>query len=174
MAVRIHATAQVSPDARVGDGTVIWDRTRVREGAQVGCDCIIGQDVYIDVGVTIGSRVKIQNRASLYRGVTIDDGVFIGPHAILTNDRHPRAITPDGALKAAEDWMVSPITIGYGASIGAGAIVVAGVRVGRWALVAAGAVVAEDVPDHALVMGVPARVRGHVSEDGEVVDRLER
>lgn len=169
----IHATAEVSPQARIGEGTVIWNRARVREGAQVGGDCVIGQDVYIDVDVIVGSRVKIQNQASIYRGVTIEDGVFVGPHAILTNDRYPRAITPDGALKTEVDWDVSPITIAYGASIGAGAIIVAGVRVGRWALVAAGAVVTADVPDNALVMGVPARIRGHVTEAGKVVERFD-
>lgn len=173
MARRIHATAEVSPEAQIGDGTVIWNRTRVREGARVGSECVIGQDVYIDVDVVVGSRVKIQNQASLYRGVTVEDGVFIGPHVILTNDRYPRAITPDGDLKTAEDWDVSPITIEFGASIGAGAIIVAGVRVGRWALVAAGAVVTSDVPDNALVMGVPARIRGHVSATGQVVERFD-
>lgn len=139
----------------------------------MGSDCVVGQDVYIDVDVIVGDRVKIQNRASLYRGVTVEDGVFIGPHAILTNDRHPRAITPDGALKTQADWTVAPITICYGAAIGAGAIIVAGVRVGRWALVAAGAVVAADVPDHGLVMGVPARLRGYVSEDGTIVHQAD-
>lgn len=173
MAPRIHATAEVSPQARVGEGTVIWDNARVREGARVGHDCIIGQDVYIDVDVIVGDRVKIQNRASLYRGVTVEDGVFIGPHAILTNDRYPRAITSDGALKTAEDWTVSPITVGYGAAIGAGAIVVAGVLIGRWAVVAAGAVVTRDVPDFGLVMGVPARLRAYVSEEGTVIRRVE-
>lgn len=173
MATRIHPSAQVSPHAQVGDGTTVWDNSRIREGARVGRDCNVGQDVYIDVDVVVGDRVKIQNRASLYRGVTVEDGVFIGPHAILTNDRHPRAITPDGALKTQDDWTVGPITICYGASIGAGAVIVAGVRVGRWALVAAGSVVAADVPDHGLAMGVPARLRGYVSESGEVVRRVE-
>lgn len=172
MATRIHESAEVSPQATVGDGTAVWNRSRIREGAVVGEGCVIGQDVYIDVDVRVGSRVKIQNQASLYRGVTVEDGVFIGPHVILTNDQYPRAINPDGTLKSADDWKVSPITIGYGASIGAGAIVVAGVRIGRWALVAAGAVVTKDVPDNALVVGVPARITGYVNEAGEVVSRV--
>ena len=156
----------------IGDGTSIWHRSRIREGAVVGSECVIGQDVYIDVDVRVGSRVKIQNQASLYRGVTVEDGVFIGPHVILTNDQYPRAINPDGTLKTTDDWQVSPIHIQHGAAIGAGAIVVAGVSIGRWALVAAGAVVTKDVPDNALVIGVPARVTGYVNEAGEVVRRV--
>lgn len=165
---RIHATADVSSAATVGDDTVVWHRTQIREHATVGEGCVLGQDVYVDIEVRIGNRVKIQNRASLYRGVTVEDGVFIGPHAIITNDRHPRAIRPDGALKTGDDWTVSPIVIAYGASIGAGAIIVAGVRIGRWALIAAGATVTEDVPDYGLVMGVPAKLRGFVTETGEI------
>lgn len=169
---RIHESAEVSPQATVGDGTAVWNRTRIRAGVIVGSDCVIGQDVYIESGATVGSRVKIGNGAAIYRGVTIEDGVFVGPFAILTDDRRPRAINPDGSLKGASDWTVSPIRVGYGASIGAGAIVVAGVTIGRWALVAAGAVVTKDVPDNALVVGVPARITGYVNEAGEVVRRV--
>jgi acetyltransferase-like isoleucine patch superfamily enzyme len=110
--------------------------------------------------VTIGDRVKIQNAALVYHGVTVEDGVFIGPNAILTNDRFPRAITRAGELARADDWTVSPILLRRGCSIGAGAVVVAGTVVGRFATVGAGAVVTRDVPDHALVAGNPARRLG--------------
>jgi acetyltransferase-like isoleucine patch superfamily enzyme len=163
---RVHATADLEPDVSVGPGTSIWHRAAVRTGARIGAECIIGRDVFIDVGVTLGDRVKIQNAALIYHGVTVEDGVFIGPNAILTNDRYPRAITSTGELARAADWQVSPITLRYGCSIGAGAVVVAGIDVGRFATVGAGAVVTRTVPDHALVVGNPARRLGWVCTCG--------
>ncbi len=114
----------------------------------------------------LGDRVKVQNLALVYHGVTVEDGVFIGPNAILTNDRYPRAITASGDLARADDWVVSPITLRRGSSIGAGAVVVAGVDVGRFATVGAGSVVTREVPDHALVAGSPARRIGWVCACG--------
>lgn len=163
---RIHPTADLEADVAVGPGTSIWHRAQVRVGARIGAECIIGRDAFIDEGVTIGDRVKIQNAALVYHGVTVEDGVFIGPNAILTNDRYPRAITADGALSRADDWTVSPITLRRGASIGAGAVVVAGVDVGPFATVGAGAVVTRTVPAHALVAGNPARRIGWVCACG--------
>ena len=135
---------------------------------------MVGRDAFIDEGVTIGDRVKIQNAALVYHGVTVEDGVFIGPNAILTNDRFPRAITATGALARADDWTVSPILLRTGASIGAGAVVVAGTTVGRFATVGAGAVVTRDVPDHALVAGNPARRIGWVCACGAAPPRRRR
>ena len=157
----IHQTAEVSPRARVGTNTRIWNYTQVREGVEIGQNCIIGKNVYIDFDVAIGDNVKIQNNALIYHGATIEDGVFIGPQACLTNDRIPRAITPDGQLKSTDDWIVGPIIVRYGASIGAGAIILPNVTVGRFAMVAAAAVVTHDVPDHGLVIGSPARLVGY-------------
>ena len=117
--------------------------------------------------VTLGDRVKVQNRALVYHGVTVEDGVFIGPGAILTNDRRPRSLNADGGLARAADWTVSPIRIAVGASIGAGAVVVAGRDVGPYAMVGAGAVVTHDVPGHALVVGNPARQIGWVCICGD-------
>jgi acetyltransferase-like isoleucine patch superfamily enzyme len=162
----IHPTADVSPLATIGSGTRIWHHAQVREGVLVGRECIVGKDAYIDVDVRIGDCVKIQNGALVYHGTTLDDGVFVGPRAVLTNDRHPRAITPEGRLKGADDWVVSPITVRHGASVGAGAVVLPGVTIGEWAMVAAGAVVTRDVPDHGLVLGVPARLVGYVCPCG--------
>jgi UDP-2-acetamido-3-amino-2,3-dideoxy-glucuronate N-acetyltransferase len=162
----IHPTAEVSPLAKVGPNTTIWNEVQVREGAVVGADCNIGKGVYIDRDVVVGNKVKIQNRASLYRGVTIEDGVFIGPHVAFTNDRYPRAITPDGRPRGDDDWQPEPTLVRYGASIGAGSIIVLGVTIGRWAMVGAGSLVTRDVPDQALVKGNPARVTGYVCSCG--------
>jgi len=169
----IHPTAEVSPEARVGAGTQIWHHAQVREGAVIGKNCIIGKGVYVDFGVVIGDNVKIQNGALLYHGVTVEDGVFIGPQACLANDRIPRAITPDGRLKTAEDWAVGRILVRFGASIGAGAIILPDVTVGRFAMVAAGAVVTHSVPDHGLVIGVPARLVGYVCRCGQRLEKVE-
>jgi UDP-2-acetamido-3-amino-2,3-dideoxy-glucuronate N-acetyltransferase len=163
---RVHATADLEAGVSVGPGTSIWHRAQVRAGARIGAECIVGRDVFIDEAVHIGDRVKIQNAALVYRGVSVEDAVFIGPNAILTNDRYPRAVTTTGELARAADWQVSPIALRHGCSIGAGAIVVAGVDVGRFATVGAGAVVTRTVPDHALVAGNPARRLGWVCECG--------
>jgi UDP-2-acetamido-3-amino-2,3-dideoxy-glucuronate N-acetyltransferase len=162
----IHPSADVAADARIGQRTSIWNRAQVREGAVIGEDCVIGKDAYIDAGVHVGDRVKIQNGALVYHGVTVESGVFIGPGAILTNDRFPRAITADGGLATADDWTVAEIHLRHGSSIGAGAVIVAGADVGRFATVGAGAVVTRSVPDHALVVGNPARRLGWVCACG--------
>lgn len=164
---QIHATADLEADVSIGAGTTVWNHAQIRRGARIGRDGVIGRDVFIDEAVTLGDRVKIQNRALVYHGVTIADGVFIGPGAILTNDRRPRSLNADGRLARAVDWMVSPIRVAIGASIGAGAVVVAGRDVGPYAMVGAGAVVTHDVPAHALVVGNPARQIGWVCVCGE-------
>jgi acetyltransferase-like isoleucine patch superfamily enzyme len=151
----------------VGSGTSIWHNAQVREGARIGQECIIGKNAYIDSDVVIGDRVKIQNNALVYHGATIEDGVFVGPAACLTNDRLPRAVTPDGALKLNADWEVGPIRVREGAAIGARAVILPNVTIGEWAMVAAGAVVTRDVPPHGLVAGVPARLLGYVCRCGE-------
>ncbi len=138
---RIHPSADIEPDVHVGARTSIWNRAQVRAGARIGAECVVGRDAFIDEGVTIGNRVKIQSATLVYHGVTVKDGVFIGPNAILTNDRLPRAITVTGALARAENWEISPILVRTGPSIGAGAVVVAGTPVERFATVGAGAVV---------------------------------
>jgi acetyltransferase-like isoleucine patch superfamily enzyme len=159
---RIHATADLEADVSIGAGTRVWHRAQVRTGARIGRDGVIGRDVFIDEGVTLGDRVKVQNGALIYHGVTVADGAFIGPGVIVTNDRRPRALNASGDLARAADWTVSPVMIGLGASIGAGAIVVAGRNVGPYAMVGAGSVVTHDIPAHALVVGNPARSIGWV------------
>ncbi|MCU0490879.1 MAG: N-acetyltransferase [Chloroflexaceae bacterium] len=165
--VVIHPSAHVAASARIGSGTRVWHWAHVREDVNIGEECIVGKGCYIDVGVTIGDRVKIQNNVSVFHGVTIEDGVFVGPHVCFTNDKVPRAINSDGSLKLATDWQVTPTIVQYGASLGAGAVVVCGVTIGRFAMVAAGAVVTRDVPAYGLVVGNPARLLDYVCSCGQ-------
>lgn len=164
---RIHPTAEVSPAAEVGPGTSIWNHTQVREHARIGAGCVLGKNVYVDAEVVIGDSCKIQNNVSLYRGVTVEDGVFIGPHVCFTNDLLPRAVTPEGALKADADWQVRPTLVRSGASLGANSTLLPGITVGRWATVGAGSVVTHDVGDYELVVGNPARRVGSVCPCGQ-------
>ena len=158
----VHPTAVVSAKATLGKGACVWQFAIVRAGASIGRESRLGAGVYVDVGVTIGDRCKIQNYACIYQGVTIGDGVFLGQGVKTTNDRYPRALNPDGEPKGPEDWELEETFIADGASIGAGAILLPGIRVGRFAMVGAGTLVHDSVPDHALVVGTPGRVVGSV------------
>lgn len=157
MTAIVHPSADVADSALLGERTRVWNRAQIRERVQLGDDCIVGKDAYIDSDVRIGHRVKIQNAAQLFHGLTVEDGVFIGPAVIFTNDKLPRAITPEGGLKRDDDWEVGKTLACEGSSFGAGAIVLPGVRVGRFALVGAGALVTRNVRNFALVFGSPAR-----------------
>lgn len=157
MTVRIVDSADVDARAEIGDGSSVWHLAQVREEARIGRDCIIGRGAYIGTGVRMGNACKVQNYALVYEPAVLEDGVFIGPAVVLTNDTFPRAVNPDGSLKSAHDWEPTGVTIREGASIGARSVCVAPVTIGRWATVAAGSVVTRDVPDFALVAGVPAR-----------------
>ena len=166
MSYRRESSADVDPRASVGDDSSIWHLAQVREGARIGRRCVVGRGAYVGSGVVVGDDVKIQNHALVYEPAVLEDGVFVGPAAVLTNDESPRSVDPEGRLKTADDWSPVGVTLRSGASIGARAVCVAPVTIGRWAMVAAGAVVTRDVPDYALVLGVPARQRGWVGEAG--------
>lgn len=154
---RILPSADVDERATIGDGTTVWHLAQVREGAVIGRDCIIGRGAYVGSGVVMGDRCKLQNLALVYEPAVLENGVFVGPGVVFTNDHYPRSVAPDGTLKRGEDWEHVGVTVREGASIGARAVCVAPVTIGRWAMVAAGATVISDVPDFALVVGVPAR-----------------
>lgn len=158
----VHPTAEVSHLASLGDGCRIWRQAHIRELAVIGAGTIVGAGVYIGAAVQVGRNCKIQNNALLYEGLTLEDGVFVGPQVCFTNDVQPRAVNPDLSLKTAADWEVSRTLVGQGASVGAQSVVIAGLTIGPWALVGAGSVVTHDVPPYALVYGRPARVRGWV------------
>lgn len=166
----IHPTAIVEDGAVIGSGTAVWAFAQVRPGARIGRGCNFGRNSFVDVDVEVGDHVKVQNNASLYEGVTIESGVFIGPHVVFTNDKVPRAITPSGSLKGEDDWELGRTVVRHGAALGAGAVIVTGVEIGRWAMIGSGTVVTRDVPDHALVVGNPGRIIGYVSAAGERFD----
>ncbi len=166
----VDPRALVSDDASIGHDASVWAFTQVREGATVGDRTSIGSHTYIDADVVIGSDCKIQSGCLIFKGTQIEDGVFVGPGVVITNDRYPSAVNPDFTKKSDEDWTVTPILVRRGASIGAGAILVAGVEIGEFALVAAGAVVTRDVPAGTMVVGVPARSRGPVPGSDQTAD----
>jgi UDP-2-acetamido-3-amino-2,3-dideoxy-glucuronate N-acetyltransferase len=161
--VFVDQTAIVEPGASIGEGTHIWHHVHVREGARVGRACSLGKNVFVDAGVEIGDRVRIQNNVSVYAGVTLGDDVFVGPSAVLTNDRFPRA--------HGRDWNVLLTRIGQGATIGANSTLVAPLEIGAWATVGAGAVVTRNVAANQLVAGNPARPSGWSCWCGRVVSR---
>jgi UDP-2-acetamido-3-amino-2,3-dideoxy-glucuronate N-acetyltransferase len=160
----IHPTAIVEEGAVLGADVRVWHRSHVRTGSRIGAGSSLGFCVFVDAGVEIGERCKIQNHVSVYRGVTLEDDVFVGPHATFTNDRYPRA--------DAEGWEVVPTIVRAGASIGANATIVCGVELGRRCVVGAGSVVTKDVPAYALVLGAPARIHAWVCRCGRPIARL--
>ncbi len=170
-AYRAAESAQVDSSAFIGASTSIWDLAQVRDAAVIGQDCILGRGCYVGSGVQVGDRVKIQNLALVYEPAVLEDGVFIGPAVVLTNDLRPRAVNPDGTLKSTSDWDAVGVHVRTGASIGARAVCVAPLTVGRWAMVAAGSTVTKDIPDFALVAGSPAKQVGWVGRSGQ---RLEQ
>ncbi|GAA3806877.1 acyltransferase [Streptomyces chiangmaiensis] len=166
MNYRVQPSAQVDESAEIGAGSSVWDLAQIREGARLGEGCVIGRGAYVGTGVRMGDNCKLQNYALVYEPAELGDGVFIGPAVVLTNDHNPRSVDPEGKQKRGGDWEAVGVKIADGASIGARSVCVAPISIGRWAMVAAGAVVTKDVPDFALVVGVPARRVGWVGRTG--------
>lgn len=160
----VHESAYIDENVIIGDGTKIWHFCHVQKGAVIGQNCSLGQNVNISNNVTVGNGCKIQNNVSLYEGVELEDYVFCGPSCVFTNDLTPRSKYPKGSIG------YQKTLIKYGASVGANATIVCGNTVGRWALIGSGAVVTGNVPDYALMLGVPARQAGWVCECGQVLN----
>jgi len=174
MSVRIHPTALVEDGVQIGDGTSVWDNAHLRSGAVVGQRCIIGGKSYLADEVRLGNRVKINADVYLCSGVTVEDGVMLSAHVVFTNDRFPRATTPDLAeLRPSEvDEHTERTTVREGATIGASAVIGPGLIIGRFAMVGMGSVVTRDVPDFIMVVGSPARSTAVVCRCGVPVLHL--
>ncbi len=160
----VHESSFVDEGARVGAGTKIWHFCHIQSGAVIGENCSLGQNVNVAGGAVIGNRCKLQNNVSVYDGVILEDGVFCGPSCVFTNDLTPRAEYPKGK----ENYKKTIVK--KGASIGANATIVCGHTVGSYAMIAAGAVVTFDIPDFALVAGIPARIVGRVDKRGNILE----
>jgi UDP-2-acetamido-3-amino-2,3-dideoxy-glucuronate N-acetyltransferase len=160
----IHRTAEVERGARLGTGTVVWRYAHVMSGARIGARCMLGQGCFVGGGVRLGDGCRIQNHVSLYDGVELEADVFVGPSAVFTNVRRPRA-------RYRRKPAFEKTLVGRGATIGANATVICGVRIGTHAFVGAGAVVTRDVPAHALVLGTPARIVGWTCACAETISR---
>ena len=160
----VHESSYIDDDVSIGDGTKIWHFCHIQKGAKIGNNCSFGQNVNVSNNVTIGNGVKVQNNVSIYEGVELEDYVFCGPSMVFTNDLTPRAKYPKGSAGYKKTLLKT------GATVGANATVVCGHTIGKWAMIAAGAVVTKNVPDHALMGGVPARQMGWVCECGEILD----
>lgn len=165
----VHATAFVEDGAIIGEASQVWHHAQVRTNARIGARCIVGKGVYIDFDVVIGDDCKLQNYACVYHGVQLGRGVFVGPQAVFTNDRLPRAVSPQFAPLRDGDWEIGATWVDDGASIGANATILPDVRIGTWAVIGAGAVVTSDVAAYAIVAGTPARLLGYACPCGRPV-----
>lgn len=163
----VHPSAVIDEGAEIGPGSRIWHFTHVSKGARLGRGCILGQNVYVGGKASMGNRVKVQNNVSIYDAVDIEDDVFLGPSCVLTNVINPRSF-----IERKHEYR--PTHIGRGASIGANATIVCGHRIGAYAMIGAGAVVTKDVPDFALMVGVPATQLGWVCQCGQRLDEAMR
>ena len=168
----INPSASVSGSSSIAATAKIWNFAQIRENVVIGDHTVIGSYVYVDSNVEIGKNCKIQNGALIYDPAKIQDGVFIGPGVILTNDHNPRAVQANESLKSEADWVKEGVVVEFGASVGAGAICIAPIRIGAWALVGAGSVITKSVPAFALVVGNPAKQIGWVGKHGLKLNKI--
>jgi UDP-2-acetamido-3-amino-2,3-dideoxy-glucuronate N-acetyltransferase len=164
--VYVDPTAIIDNNVSVGSGTKVWHFVHIMEGTKIGKKCIIADYVYVGREVKIGNNVKLENRATIYEGVTIEDKVFVGPHVTFTNDPYPRSFN--------KEWEIVPTHVKIGSSLGARTVVVCGVTIGKYAVIGAGSVVTENIPDHALAYGNPARIRGFVCRCGRKLETVKK
>ena len=163
-----HKTAEVQEGAKIGQGTKIWNNCQVLKGAQIGNDCVIGHNCFISSRAKLGKGVKIESNTDVWDYVILEDYVFVGPSAVFTNDKNPRAKYRKSKYSEYGKWL--PTLVKEGATIGANATIVCGNTIGKWAMIGAGAVVAGDVPDYAIVVGVPAEILGWACECGNKLE----
>lgn len=165
---KVHKTAEIEKGAEIGAGTVIWQNSQVKKGAQVGKNCVIGHNCFIDSEAKLGDGVKLESNIDVWGKVVLESYVFVGPSAVFTNDKNPRAKYPKKKFPQYGQWL--PTLVKTGATIGANATILCGNTIGKWALIGAGAVVADNIPDYALVYGVPAKIEGWVCECGNKLE----
>lgn len=161
-----HETSLIDINARIGSGTRIWQFCNIMDNVKIGSECNIGQGVFIESGVEIGNHVKIKNNVAIYNGVVCEDDVFLGPNCVFTNVINPRSF-----IERKAEFRTT--TIKKGATIGANATIVCGHVIGEYSMIGAGSVVTKDIPDYALVMGNPARIKGYVCQCGERLDKAD-
>ena len=164
MNIYIHPTAEVSKESKIGKGTKIWHGSQIRERSVIGENCIIGKDVYIDDGAVIGNGVKISNHVSVYKGMTIEDDVLVGPNCTFTNDLHPRAFN--------QDWQITNTLIKKGATIGANATILCGVTIGEYSMIGIGSVILCSTSPYSMMVGNPARLTGFACKCGFKLDMV--
>ena len=167
MSPHIHPTAVIDDGAVIGEGTSIWHFAHICGGAVIGKDCSFGQNTMVAPGVLVGNNVKVQNNVAIYTGTTVEDDVFLGPSCVLTNVSNPRS-------QISRRGLYEKTLIRRGTTIGANATIVCGTTLGRYCFISAGAVVTKDIPDYALILGVPGRQRGWISRHGHPLKEADR
>jgi len=170
--LKFNKQVSIAESAIIGENFIVWEFTKIREFVEIGDNVNIGRNVYVGPGTVIKNSVKIQNNSLIYEPAKIEEGVFIGPGVIITNDKYPRAINENMTKKSENDWNKLGVVIGQGASIGAGSILIAPLKIGRWSMVGAGSVVVQNVNDYSLVFGNPAKHIGWVGRSGVRLNKV--
>jgi len=163
-----HQTAEIQKGAQIGKGTKIWQNCQILKGAKIGENCVIGHNCFVGSRAKIGNGVKLESNIDVWDLVTLEDYVFVGPSAVFTNDLNPRAKYPKSKFPQYGKWL--PTLVKEGATLGANSTILCGLTIGKWVMIGAGAVVTEDVPDYAIVTGIPAKIVGWICECGNKIE----